>query len=276
LVLAGGGGGGDYFIFIIYISNIFEKMTNYFVAVPTYNRPDVVGKKTLTTLKEGGVPSSSIYLFVANKEQEKLYLEAVPRELYGKIVVGKIGISNQRKFICQYFPLGKYVVSIDDDVEQLEMLRGDKLVKVKDVDRFFEDAYKMLLKEKLFIWGIYPVRNPFFMKKTVTTDLKFVIGTLYGFINRRLQPSGKIKEKEDYELSILHYLKDGGVLRYNNITIKTKFHAEGGLGKTDGRFKDNKFAAEFLSEKYPDLASVFYRDNGMAEIRLSRRPRFYP
>jgi hypothetical protein len=248
-------------------------MVNYVVAVPSYNRPDVVGKKTLQTLKDGGVPKSVIHIFVANKAEEKLYEASVPKDLYGKIVVGKIGISNQRKFIAKYFPIGQYVVSVDDDVEKLEALRGEKLVQIKDVNGFFLEAYKTLIKEKLFIWGIYPVHNPFFMKKGYSTDLKFIIGTMYGFINRRITPSGKIKEKEDYELSILYYLKDGGVLRYNDVTIKTKFHAEGGLGKTDQRFEANKEAAEYLSKKYPDLISIFHRGTGMTEVRLSRKPR---
>jgi hypothetical protein len=248
-------------------------MSNYVVAVPSYNRPDVISEKTLKTLKDGGVPKSAIHIFVANKAEEKLYETAVPKELYNKIVVGKIGISNQRKFIVKYFSEGKYVVSIDDDVERLEILRGEKLAHLKDVDGFFKEAYKTMTKEKLYIWGIYPVRNPFFMKKGISTDLKFIIGTLYGFINRKICPSGKIKEKEDYELSIMHYLKDGGVLRYNNVTIKTKFHAEGGLGKTDERFQANKEAGEYLSKKYPELVTIFHRGNGMTEIKLARKPR---
>jgi hypothetical protein len=74
-------------------------MVKYVVAIPTYNRSDVIGKKTLMTLKEGGVHKSSIYLFVANKTEQKIYEQTVPKELYGKIVVGKLGIANQRKFI---------------------------------------------------------------------------------------------------------------------------------------------------------------------------------
>jgi hypothetical protein len=249
-------------------------MVNYVIAVPTYNRADIVGKKTLMTLKEGGVPKSSIHLFVANKAQEKLYEESVPKELYGKIVVGKLGISNQRKFICKYFAEGRYVISIDDDVEAIEMLRGEKLVKLKDVHGFFMEAYHLLKKEGLFIWGIYPVRNPFFMSKGYSTDLKFIIGVLRGFINRhskKLDPSSQIKCKEDYEESILYYKMDGGLLRFNNITTKTKFNSEGGLGKD--RFDMNKQAAEYLQRIYPDLVTITHRKNGMTEIRLSRRPR---
>ena len=76
-------------------------MSDYVVAIPTYNRQDVVFKKTISTLLNGGVSSSHIYLFVANKEQERLYEDAVPKTAYNKIVVGKKGITNQRKFIAK-------------------------------------------------------------------------------------------------------------------------------------------------------------------------------
>ena len=250
-------------------------MVNYVVAVPTYNRADVVTKKTLKTLIEGNVNKNRIYLFVANKAQYKLYEEAVPKSMYKEIIIGKIGITNQRKFISKYFPENQYIVSIDDDVEELLSLKGtDKLVKVKDVDGFFQDAYKLLKKEKLYIWGIYPVRNAFFMKPTITTDLRFIIGVLFGYINRhnkKLQPSVNAETKEDYEQSILYYKMDGGVIRFNNITTKTKFHAEGGLG-TD-RFDRNKKAAEYLKKTYPEIITIFHRDNGMTEVKFAKMPR---
>ena len=250
-------------------------MVNYVVAVPTYNRADVVANKTLKTLIEGNVNKNRIYIFVANKAQYKLYEESVPKSMYKEIIIGKIGITNQRKFISKYFPENQYIVSMDDDVEELLSLKGtDKLVKVKDVDGFFQDAYKLLKKEKLYIWGIYPVRNAFFMKPTITTNLRFIIGVLFGYINRhnkKLQTSVNAETKEDYEQSILYYKMDGGVIRFNNITTKTKFHAEGGLG-TD-RFERNKKAAEYLKRTYPEIITIFHRDNGMTEVKFAKMPR---
>jgi len=250
-------------------------MSNYVVAIPTYNRPDEIIDKSLSTLLDGKVSKSRIYIFVANKEQEKIYEETVPKNMYNKIVVGKLGITNQRKFISKYFPEKQYIVSMDDDVEELLIMKNsEKLVKMHDLDKFFKDAYKELKAEKLYIWGIYPVRNPFFMKKTITTDLKFIIGVLFGYINRhskKLEPSSKIETKEDYELSILYYQMDGGVLRYNYITPKTKFNAEGGLGPD--KFERNKKAADYLDKTYPDIITVFHRANGMAEVRFARLPR---
>ena len=250
-------------------------MSNYVVAIPTYNRADVIIHKTLKTLIDGNVSKNRIFLFVANKAQYKLYEEAVPKSMYKEIIIGKLGITNQRKFISNYFNENQYIISIDDDVEELLILKGDdKLVRIKNIDGFFKEAYQLLKKEKLYIWGIYPVRNPFFMKHKITTDLRFIIGVLFGYINRhnkKLAPSTQSETKEDYEQSILYYKMDGGVLRFNNITTKTKFHAEGGLGKD--RFDRNKKAAEYLKKTYPDIITIFHRANGMTEVKLAKMAR---
>jgi len=251
-----------------------KKSTSYVVAIPSYDRPDAIVKKTLKTLSDGGVPHNLVHIFVANKNEEKRYKESVPSTMYGKIIVGKIGITEQRKFIVKYYPEGQAVVSIDDDVEGLYRKKSDsELVKVKNVHKFFNDAFDLLKKENLYIWGIYPVFNPFFMKNKTTTDLKFIIGTLYGFINRKtnsVQPSSKIKEKEDYEQSIKYFIKDGGVVRFNDVTIKAKKHAPGGLGVTKDRLKANQIAANYLAGAYPGYVSIFKRENGMTEVRMAR------
>jgi hypothetical protein len=245
---------------------------SYVVAIPSYNRHNEIIDKTLTTLLDGGVNKNKIFIFVANKAQESIYMNAIPKTLYNKIVVGKLGIANQRVFISNYFPVNKYIVSLDDDVEELQMLRGEKLVKVRDLDGFFKDAYKILKKEHLYIWGVYPVRNAFFMYNTISTDLKFIIGVTFGYINRKLKELvPKAEGKEDIEQSILYYKMDGGVVRFNNIVPKTKFNAPGGLG-TD-RQEMNKKAAEYLKQKYPEIITIFHRKNGMTEVRLARLPR---
>lgn len=241
-----------------------------YIAIPTYNRSDILERKTLSTLERGGISPSQIYIFVANEAEKKLY-ETIPSSKYNKIIVGKLGITNQRIFIKNYFKEGEYVVSIDDDVEGLYKLSGDKLKEIK-MKPFFEKALEELKKEKRYMWGIYPVRNIYFMKNETSKGLSFVIGALHGYIvrhDKKLDPSTSLECKEDYETSILYYLKDGGVLRFNNITIKTKFLAKGGLG--DDRFERNKKSAKYLKRTYPKLVYIFHRKNGMTEIRFTRK-----
>ena len=73
------------------------------IAIPTYNRSDVLEKKTLTTLLKGGIEPKQIYIFVANQKEKKIYEDAIPRDKYNEMIVGKLGITNQRKFIKNYF-----------------------------------------------------------------------------------------------------------------------------------------------------------------------------
>ena len=248
--------------------------TDYVVAIPSYKRYNEITKKTLPTLKKGKVPADKIYVFVASKTEEKLYREKMDPKTYGKIVVGKKGLVPQRKYISQFFSEGTHIVSMDDDVQNMiRLTKDDKLKHVTNLDTFFKKAFQTLKKKDLYLWGVYPVKNNLFMKRKTTTDLRFVIGVVHGYINRHskdLYPSLKSVGKEDIEQSILFYLKDGGVLRFNDITFSTVFNAPGGLG-TD-RYQMNKNAQEYLVKKYPEIAKPKFRPDGTPEITLKRNP----
>jgi len=90
-----------------------------YIAIPSYNRSDVIEKKTLATLLEGGIKSSQIH-FCCQRKRKRIV--QIPNSKYNKIVVGKLGITHQRNFINHYFKEGDHVVSIDDDIEGLYKL----------------------------------------------------------------------------------------------------------------------------------------------------------
>lgn len=244
---------------------------DYVVAIPSYNRASYLVKKTLTALQEGGVSSDKVFIFVANEEQEAVYKWTIPGY---KIVVGELGITNQRNFISRYFPKGQYIVSLDDDISSLHTIEEGKYKRIEDLDGFFNRAYQDLMWEGLFIWGVYPVKSLRFMYDKISTDLKFIPGFFYGFVNRHLKAlelSVCAEGKEDILQSILFYLQDGGVLRYNYVTPNQSFPKEGGLGKA--RLEMNEKAAAYLEETFPLLVKKYYRKNGIAEVRLARRER---
>jgi hypothetical protein len=237
----------------------------YIIAIPSYNRPKQIQTKTLKYLKECGIDKKLIYIFVANAEQEVMYKEVIPTY---NIVVGELGITRQRNFISNYFDEGQYVVSMDDDIERLELADHacNCFQPLFNLDDTLKENYQLMLKESRYIWGIYPVRNLFFIRKPFNIGLAFIIGVCFGYINRRIMLDVCCEGKEDIENSLLHYLRDGGVLRINTMVAKTKFNAIGGLGKD--RFDSNKKAAEALHLKYPTLTRIFQRKNGMYEIKL--------
>lgn len=253
-----------------------NKPQKYVVVIPSYNRPKMIQEKTLVTLQNARVPSSAIHIFVADEAEAKVYKDTIPSNLYNKIIVGQKGITNQRRFISSYFPKHTHIVSMDDDVAQVLKLNDTgKLTELDNLHVFFQEAFHRCLERNIYLWGIYPVLNAFYMKPTITTDLKFILGTCHGYINRPNDPTlaPVLPEKEDFEMSILYYLKDGGVMRFNYVALKTKFHnRQGGLGAlSDERLKANEFAAQELKRRYPTLGYVWYRKN-------TRVPefRFYP
>jgi len=249
------------------------KNDDYVCAIPSYGRWTEITTKTLPCLKKAKIHKDKIYVFVATKKEEKLYRDALDPETYGKIIIGKKGLVQQRKCISQYFPVNTHIVSMDDDVQNVVKLKKDKLVKITNLDTFFRKAFAKLRAEKLYLWGVYPCKNNMFMKHTITTDLRFAIGVIHGYINRHdpsLYPSLKSVSKEDYEQTILFFIKDKGVMRFNDIAFTTVFNAPGGLG-TD-RYQMNKDAQEYLCRKYPKIVKPKFRKDGTPEVTLNRNP----
>ena len=128
----------------------------------------------------------------------------------------------------------------------------------------------------MYNWGVYPVDNPYFMKPTtnnkddyVSINLKFLIGYLTGVKNNKKAEIRTIGDKEDYERTIKYYLKDGGVLRYNNICCNTKCYKEPGGIQATRKKEDSLRNAMKLMKDYPNLVRINNsRKSGFAEIRL--------
>jgi hypothetical protein len=262
---------------------------NYIVAIPTYKRYEQVYNKTINTLLKGKVPSSKIYLFVANKSEYNKYKENVPEKSYNSIIIGKKGITNQRNFMNNYFKEGQCVLYLDDDVEKVLILKNkqsNNLVQLTNIHNFIIKAFNKCIENNIYLWGIYPVNNAFFMRPrpTISNGLRFILGTFYGQIIRHSKDLKlTLTEKEDFQNSILHYIKDGSVLRFDKVTIKTNFYnPDGGIMAasasqgSQGRASDlekrkniNKQSALRLKQLYPEYGDIWIRKNGIYEFRLS-------
>ena len=257
---------------------------SYVIAIPSYKRHTTLKKKTMKVLEHYKVPAKLIHIFVANKEEATLYKQELDAGSYGKIIVGKPGIKEIRNFMSNYFPEGKHIVYLDDDISKLWrcVTKGDptekkdnKLVQLESFDRFVKNAFKMSKKTGFSNWGVYPTDNPYFMKPTmknnshISTDLKFLIGFFTGVINNRKSEIRTISDKEDYERSIKYYLNDGGILRYNNISCNTRCYKEPGGIQTDRKKENSRINANTLIKLYPDFVSINEsRKSGFVEIRL--------
>jgi len=260
---------------------------NYVIAIPSYMRPDILNKKTLPMLKEYNIPKSKINIFVANKEESNIYKDILDKTTYNKIIIGKKGIKEIRNFMSQYFKEGQHIVYLDDDISKIWQCintinpydkTNNKLIKIKSLDTFLKKAFNLSKKTGYHNWSVYPRDNPYFMKPTttqnplnsyVTTDLRFLMGGFHGVINNKKAEIRTIGDKEDYERTIKYYLKDNGVIRYNNISCCTRvYNAKGGLQETQRIGESNK-NAKILIKKYPTLVRINNgRKSDFVEIML--------
>jgi len=244
------------------------------VVIPSYNRVDTLKEKTLALLQAYKIPASKIYVFVANEEQEKLYKEGLGKSV-GHIVVGVKGLAEVRNFIFDYFPKGKPLVCMDDDIR--EIIEYDPTTKrhervLKDLeavfDRGFEECEKSVPKARL--WGVYPSPNGYFMKPTVTTNLRFIIGSFWGCFN----PGSEVKlalgsEKEDYQRTLQFWEADGAVVRLNFVSPKTAYYKEpGGMQEGDRLGKQRKTVKAMLKKWPQHIKMNPRRKSGYPEIRL--------
>ena len=239
------------------------------IAIPSYNRYDTIADKTLKfLLNMNDVKREDITIFVANEEQQNLYKVYNPDY---NVVIGEKGIRNIRNFITNYYPKDAYIISIDDDVDCLLSL-GDT-----ETNNLFIDAKREMDMTGICMWGTNAIKNEYFMKgqDKITHSLKFCIGVLYGYINKKLIIPDDISIKVDYMNTIMYYDNYGGIIRFNHIYAKTKYYAKGGIGNKKERHHSNNIAVKYITEKYPQYATSKLRKDGVTlELRLNFRHRF--
>jgi len=232
------------------------------VAIPSYQRYKTITKHTLTFLKQHNVERNDIFIFVADKDEYDLYNENVDDSLYNKIIIGKLGIANQRNFIRYYFDENEKILCLDDDI-----IRTVSLHDISFLD-FVNKQFDYCINNKIYLWGIYPI--DFYLKDKETDDkLVFIIGSFYGMINSHDKSLDICAEpKEDYEMSFIHYKKYGKIRRVNWYSVKKSKSKKGGLFCFD-RNKINNDAVEYLLSMYPEyIKSIYNNKDGHREIRL--------
>jgi len=263
-------------------------MKDYIIAIPTYKRYKILQSQTLATLHRHKIPSSKIYLFVANKTELKLYQSIIPTNQYNKIIVGKKGLKNQRNYITNYFPEGHPIVQMDDDINEISQLyqikstitknkrkRYYRLNPITNLNNFILNAFQICRENNAFIWGVYPVANPYFMTPTISTDLKFIVGPMWGVFNRYDKDlRATINEKENVERTIKYFIKDNKVIRFNNVSIKTRYYKTPGGMQAEGkdRVQEALKSAHYLVSKYPQYAKLHLtKKSGHPEVKLIKQ-----
>ena len=243
------------------------------VAIPSYSRVKQIGEKTLKMLETYGFPKRKTYIFVSPDQYDE-YKSSYPG--YKIVKADTNGILETRNFITLYFKDGHKLLQIDDDVVGVYKKVDSKLVEINPI-KFAKEAFKALAKTPYSAWGINPVPNPFFMRDNISEDLRYVVAAFRGVINRHDIMLKGYDQKEDVENSIKFYIRDGGILRFNDVTIKTRWYAPGGIaarsGGKEARIRKSKEAVEWLEANFPEYGKVKQRPSGIYEFVLTKKPK---
>ena len=170
-------------------------------------------------------------------------------------------------------------MSCDDDIRgfiefDATMKRKEKeLVSLK---KLIERGFKECKEKGANLWGLYPSANGFFMKDTVSYDLKFIIGNFFGYTNFKNERQLTVTSgpKDDYERSLLFFKEDGVVVRLNFAAAKTSIYTTPG-GLQDGkRLTRVRKDVQGLLKKYPEYVVPNPRRKGpFPEILLRNKTR---
>ncbi len=244
---------------------------DYKIAIPSYKRYETIKDKTLKMLNEYNIDKKRIKIFVANKEEEKLYRESLNNEY--KIVVGVLTIGAQRNFIEKYYKEGTRLMMFDDDLEQVMVKVSDtQLVKCKDLEKeFIIKGFELCEKIGAKTFGIYAAANAYFMKKRYYTKLSYIIASMFGvIIEHDSFLERQTNHGEDYEYSIRQYIKNKKLLRFDYITAKSNYFKEKG-GLQEIRTSDYMVNhIKQIKNMFPDYCEMYFRKStGHPELRLS-------
>ena len=240
---------------------------DYKIAIPTYKRVETIKKKTLKILRESDINPSIIYIFVANQEEYDLYSKSLNPTEYNKIVIGVLGLGNQRNFIGNYFNQDDKIIFMDDDIMEINAGYRDAVnnelvnLNIPSLNKLFINSFNECIEQKCNLFGYYPIYHNYFMKPSITTDLRYIIGSLYGIINKQ-DRLVNTDDKEDVERTLEYFVRDGRVMRINFVGIKTAYYTEkGGLQETRTEETIEK-GALYIHNKYPFLTSIKYKKTG--------------
>jgi hypothetical protein len=233
-----------------------------------------------------------VVIFVADDEDKEKYMNSTGSS---NVVVGVKGLTNQRRFISEYFSKGERIWSMDDDVKAVERLKLleklDSLQKpldhpaalepVLELDSLIQRGFRMAERRDVGLWGLYAVRNRGFLHPKAQVGNLFCMGHSYGHYagDSAFDRITDYNFKDDYYLGLHHMVNGNGTLRFNNYCVNAKQHSGAGGTNEDMlvKLEGNNRTVDKICAEFSELASVKMRrtkDEWLSkykEIRLTNK-----
>lgn len=255
-------------------------MTGYRVAIPSYQRADMLASAALPLLTERGVSPERITVFLHDNDPQRPAYERLAADAgVGLVTTPARGITAQRTAILNHYPEGTPLLSVDDDVTNLrEALDSKTLRPVADVDALVRLMFDTTEERGLHVWGLSPVPNAYFMKPgAINEGLKFLIFTFWGCKVRHGHPVHKftVPYKDEHELSLRAWWYDGATVRHDGVAASANYYTAPGGCQAAGRdLAQVEASVVSLLEQWPGLVRRnLRRKSDWPEIVLATRKR---
>jgi hypothetical protein len=234
------------------------------LAIPSTGRADRIEGMTLTALQEAGCPLDNVEVWV--KPNEEGAYRHLPVRVRPDAPPG--GLREARNAIATAYPTGTRLLQMDDDIQRF-VAHDD--AGPPDLAGALTYAWITAKRHRIGLFGIYPVPNPYFMKRRTRVGLNYIEGAVFGFtVTGHPAEQVTLDDKEDFERSLRFYLRDRATLRMEWLSFRSNFYTEPG-GMQDYRTDDTiREGAEALRARYPDLTRPITRSKsrGQWEVKL--------
>jgi hypothetical protein len=203
----------------------------------------------LNFLKAIKYPEHLIFVFVSDQMEYLRYKSVNPD---CNLVIGVPGLKAQRKFISDWLDDDEIYLGMDDDVTGVKTM-GKSFLDI------LKDAIERIGSRRTGLYGVLPRDDARCFKDDTTEHLSFILGALYICRNHKdILLEGQC-ETDDYERSILYFIRYGQVHRYRGAGVQTKY--QGTSGGSRQKFQERKSAAVLgLIARFPKMCS--YRSKG--------------
>jgi len=228
------------------------------VCIPSRDRPLGIKEKTLAFLEASGYPSNLISIFVSDQSEFERYQMVCPGY---NLVIGVPGLKAQRKYISDWLSEDEIYLGLDDDVDGVKTMGKSFL----DIIR---DAVERIGTRRTGLFGILPRDDARCFKDDTTKHLSFIVGCIFVCRNHKEIVLGGLCETDDYERTLLYFLRYGSIYRYRGAGVQTKY--QGTSGGREGFQERKRMAVSYLLTTYPAMCS--YRDKkGEPDLLLNWR-----
>lgn len=230
-------------------------MKDYVFCIPSYRRAD--NQACLQYLSNLGFGQDMINISTQDKADYAKY-----KCLYGRKarIVYRDGtcIADNRNTLLDMFGNDTRVIMLADAIKGFYRISNGKLQPLdsrKAIESMIERGYTISTAENAIMWGVYPIKNDFFMDETYVVN-NLIIGCFMAFEKApEYRFAREYRLKEDFELS-LRMVEDGhNIVRFNDTTIDRRHKIKGGCQKMWQAAGDsvNAGACRMLLERYPEL-----------------------